>query len=248
MSLPEVTSREEWLVARKELLAREKEHTRQRDGLSADRRRLPMVRIDKDYTFEGPAGQVGLLELFDGSQQLILQHVMFDPAWDGACPGCSAGLDELAPGVLEHLRSRDTAFAAVSRAPFAKLAAFKASKGWEFAWYSSFGTDFNYDFQATVDESVAPVAYNYRTRDEHVQAGSATEQFGKQPSEQPGVSCFLRDGDEVFHTYSTYARGTDQLGSSYSLLDLTALGRSEEWEEPKGRASRSHGADPTFTD
>jgi predicted dithiol-disulfide oxidoreductase (DUF899 family) len=248
VSLPEVTSREQWLVARKELLAREKELTRQRDALNADRRRMPMVAIDQDYAFEGPAGRAGLLDMFVGCRQLILQHVMFDPGWDEACPGCSAGLDELAPGLLTHLRSRDTAFAGVSRAPFAKLAAFQARKGWEFAWYSSFGSDFNYDFHATVDEAVAPVEYNYRTRDEHAQAGSADGELGKQSAELPGVSCFLRDGDSVFHTYSTYARGTDQLGSSYSLLDLTALGRQEEWEEPKGRVSRPHGADPTFTD
>src|SRR6266478_8956279 len=120
---PEVTSREQWLVARKELLAREKEFTRQRDALNADRRRMPMVAIDKDYAFEGSAGRVGLLDMFDGCSQLILQHVMFDPSWDEACPGCSAGFDELAPGLLRHLRTRDTAFAGVSRAPFPKLAA-----------------------------------------------------------------------------------------------------------------------------
>jgi predicted dithiol-disulfide oxidoreductase (DUF899 family) len=248
VSLPEVTSREQWLVARKELLAREKELTRQRDALNADRRRMPMVAIGKDYAFEGPAGSVGLLDMFDGCSQLVLQHIMFDPDWDEACPGCSAGLDELAPGLLRHLRSRDTAFTGVSRAPFAKLAAFQARKGWEFAWYSSLGSDFNYDFHATVDEAVAPVEYNYRTRAEHVQAGSADGELGQQSAELPGVSCFLRDGDRVFHTYSTYARGTDQLGSSYTLLDLTALGRQEDWEEPKGRAPRLHGADPTFTD
>lgn len=248
MSLPEVVSREQWLVARKELLAREKELTRQRDGLNADRRRLPMVAVGKDYAFEGPAGRASLPELFDGCSQLILQHIMFDPAWDEACPGCSAGLDEMSVGLLRHLRSRDTAFAGVSRAPFAKLSASQARKGWEFAWYSSLGSDFNYDFQATVDEAVAPVEYNYRTAAEHVQAGSDDGELGRQSSELAGVSCFLRDGDSIFHTYSTYARGTDQLGSSYSLLDLTALGRSEDWEEPKGRVSRPHGADPTFTD
>jgi predicted dithiol-disulfide oxidoreductase (DUF899 family) len=162
MSLPEVTSREQWLVARKELLAREKELTRQRDALNADRRRLPMVAVDKDYVFEGPSGPARLLDLFDGRKQLVLQHVMFDPAWDTACPSCTAGLDEMGPGLLSHLRSRDTAFAGVSRAPFAKLAACQARQGWGFAWYSSFGSDFNYDYQATLDESVAPVVYNYR--------------------------------------------------------------------------------------
>jgi predicted dithiol-disulfide oxidoreductase (DUF899 family) len=248
MSLPEITSREQWLDARRELLAREKEHTRQRDALNADRRRMPMVAIEKDYTFEGPAGRVGLLDMFDGRSQLILQHIMFGPDWDDACPGCSAGLDEMASGVFRHLQARDTTFVGVSRAPFAKLAANQARKGWDFAWYSSFGSDFNYDYQVTLDEAVAPVEYNYRTRAEHVQAGSDDGELGKQSTELPGVSCFLRDGDRVFHTYSTFARGTDQLGSSYSLLDLTALGRQEEWEEPKGRVSRPHGADPSFTD
>lgn len=241
MSLPEVTTREKWLAARKELLVREKELTRQRDALNADRRRLPMVEIDKEYVFEGPDGKATLADLFGEYPQLIIQHVMFSPGWDAACPGCTAALDETAPAVLTHLRSRNTEFAAVSRAPFPKLAAYKAARGWDFAWYSAYGSDFNYDFNATLDPAVAPVMYNYRTPAEG--GLSPTE-----PEEVPGVSCFLRDGDRIFHTYSTWARGTDQLGNSYTLLDLTAFGRSEEWEEPKGRAPRLHGADPTFTD
>jgi predicted dithiol-disulfide oxidoreductase (DUF899 family) len=248
MSLPDVVSREQWLEARLRLLAEEKELTRRRDALNADRRRMPMVAVDKDYVFEGPAGPAGLLDMFDGCSQLVLQHIMFDPDWDAACSGCSAGLDEMAPALLRHLRSRDTAFAGVSRAPFAKLATCQARAGWEFAWYSSHRSDFNYDFHVTLDEAVAPVEYNYRTRDEHVRAGSDDGVLGKQSAELAGVSCFLRDGDRVFHTYSTFARGTDQLGSSYTLLDLTALGRMEDWEEPKGRVSRPHGADPSFTD
>ena len=247
MSLPEVTSREQWLVARKELLVREKELTRQRDALTADRRRLPMVRIEKDYVFEGPAGRAGLLDMFEGCSQLILQHVMFDPGWDDACPGCSAGFDEMAPGLLVHLRSRDTAFAGVSRAPLAKLAACQARKGWEFAWFSSAGSDFNYDFHVTADEAVAPVEYNYRTRAQEMQLDADAAELGKTPAELPGVSCFLRDGDSIFHTYSTYARGSDPTIGAYALLDLTALGRHEDWEEPKGRVARPHPADPTFT-
>jgi predicted dithiol-disulfide oxidoreductase (DUF899 family) len=239
VSLPEITTREEWLVARRELLAREKKQTRQRDTLNADRRRLPMVEITKQYAFGGPQGAVTLADLFEGCPQLIIQHVMYDPTWDAACPGCSAGLDEMAPGLLRHLHSRDTAFAGVSRAPHAKLAAFQQLRGWDFPWYSSYGSDFNYDFDATLDASVKPPVYNYRAQppgDEGVEG------------EVPGVSCFLRDGDRIFHTYSTWARGTDHIGSSYSLLDLTALGRSEAWEEPKGRVAKPHGADPTFTD
>ncbi|HEY1574548.1 MAG TPA: DUF899 domain-containing protein [Pseudonocardiaceae bacterium] len=248
MSMPDITSREQWLDARKQLLAREKELTRRRDELNADRRRLPMVEVDKEYVFEGADGSATLLDLFEGRSQLVLQHVMYDPTWDAACAGCSAGLDEMAPGVFEHLWSRDTTFVAVSRAPYPKLATYHQSHGWRFPWYSSFGTDFNYDFHATLDESVSPVEYNYRNRDEHVQAGSGDDSLGAESEEVPGVSCFLRDGDRVFHTYSTWARGTDQLGNAYTLLDLTALGRQEEWEEPKGRAERTHGADPTFTD
>jgi len=241
MAYPEVVTREEWLAARKRLLATEKEHTRSRDALNAERRRLPMVRIDKEYVFEGPEGKVTLAGLFGDSRQLIVQHVMFDPGWDAACPGCTASIDELADGMLTHLRSRDTTFVLVSRAPLAKLQKYQAAKGWTAPWYSSHGSDFNYDFQATLDRSIPQLEYNYRPEPEIV-SGDTTS------AEVPGFSCFLRDGDDIFHTYSTYARGTDGLGGSYTLLDLTALGRQEDWEEPKGRAPRLHGADPTFTD
>jgi len=242
MSLPQVVSREEWLVARKELLAREKELTRQRDVLSADRRRLPMVRIDKEYVFEGPDGKASLLDLFDGRRQLIVGHFMFDPSWDDGCPSCSAGADEMSRGHLEHLRARDTTFVYVSRAPLPKIEAYKARKGWTFPWYSSYGSDFNYDFHVTLDESVTPIEYNYRTKAEHERAG-ATDLGG----EQPGRSCFLRDGDTVFHTYSVFARGLETIGGSYYLLDETALGRQEDWEEPKGRAAGARGAVPDFS-
>jgi predicted dithiol-disulfide oxidoreductase (DUF899 family) len=244
VSLPEITTREKWLEARRELLAREKELTRRRDTLNADRRRLPMVEVGKDYTLEGPDGQVRFADLFAGRPQLIVQHVMYDPAWDAPCLGCSAGFDEAAPGLFRHLESRDTSFAGVSRAPYAKLAAAKADKGWEFAWYSSYGSDFNYDFTATLDPALGPALYNFQTEQEAAQdPDPVTESM-----EVPGFSCFVRDGERIFHTYSTWARGTDQIGNAYSLLDLTAFGRSENWEEPKGRAARTHGADPTFTD
>ena len=241
MAYPEVVTREEWLAARKRLLAAEKAATRSRDALNAERRRLPMVRIDKEYVFEGPEGKVTLAGLFGDSRQLIVQHVMFDPDWDAACPGCTASIDEVADGMLAHVRSRDTAFVLVSRAPLAKLQKYQASKGWTVPWYSSHGSDFNYDFRATLDRSIGQLEYNYRPEPEIVSGDTAS-------AEVPGLSCFLRDGDDIFHTYSTYARGTDGLGGSYSLLDLTALGRQEDWEEPKGRAPRLHGADPTFTD
>jgi predicted dithiol-disulfide oxidoreductase (DUF899 family) len=245
MSLPQVVSRDEWVIARKELLAKEKELTRQRDALNADRRRLPMVEIDKDYLFEGPEGKASLLDLFEGRHQLIVRHFMFDPSWEDGCPSCSAGADEISDGLLEHLHSRDTSFAVVSRAPLEKIERYKAGKGWTFPWYSSYGSDFNYDFHVTLDESVVPVEYNYRTKAEHEQAGTFLE--GEQPIEMPGQSCFLRDGDTVFHTYSSYARGAEMTGGSYYYLDLTALGRQEDWEEPKGRATSARGAVPDFS-
>jgi predicted dithiol-disulfide oxidoreductase (DUF899 family) len=243
MSLPEIASQEDWLAARKELLLREKELTRRGDALNADRRRMPMVRIDKDYTFTGPDGETGLLDLFDGRRQLIVQHFMFDPSWENGCPGCTSAVDEISDGVLEHLHARETTFALVSRAPFEKLAAYEARKGWTVPWYSSHGGDFNYDFHVTVDESVAPLLINYRTKTEVSPEMAAADQ----PMELPGISCFLRDGSSVFHTNSTYARGTEFVAGAYTFLDLTALGRQEDWEEPKGRAANVHGADPSFS-
>ncbi|MBA2346625.1 MAG: DUF899 domain-containing protein, partial [Rubrobacter sp.] len=136
-NLPQVVSREDWESARKELLAREKKLTRQRDGLNAERRRLPMVRIEKDYVFEGPDGKASLLDLFGGRRQLIVGHFMFDPSWDEGCPSCSAGAAEISDGLLDHLHARDTTFAYVSRAPLEKIEAYKASQGWTFPWYSS---------------------------------------------------------------------------------------------------------------
>ncbi len=248
MALPQIVSRDEWLAARKALLAEEKALTRRRDVLNAERRRLPMVRIDKDYRFTGPEGEVTLLDLFEGCRQLIVTHFMFDPRWDQGCPSCTAGADELSAGLLRHLHARDTALAVVSRAPYEKLARVKAARGWTFPWYSSFGSDFNYDFHVTLDESAAPVEYNYRSKAEHERAGTAGYVTGDWPLERPGTSCFLRVGDAVFHTYSTYARGDEAMGGAYYYLDLTALGRQEAWEEPKGRATAGHNATPSFAE
>jgi predicted dithiol-disulfide oxidoreductase (DUF899 family) len=239
MSLPDVVSREQWLEARRQFLAREKDFTRQRDALNADRRRLPMVRIDKDYVFQGPDGQVTLAELFGGRRQLIVQHVMFGPDWDQPCPGCSASLNELSQGVLDHLATRETEFVLTSRAPYDKIAAKAKERGWSFPWYSTYGSDFNYDFQVTLDSSRGQVDYNYRPEPQLLGGGQSTE--------LPGFSCFLREGDEIFHTYSAYARGSDHLVYTYGLLDLTALGRQENWEEPKGRVAPIRDGDPTFT-
>jgi predicted dithiol-disulfide oxidoreductase (DUF899 family) len=244
MSLPDVVSREAWRAARVDLLAQEKAMTRARDALNTKRRELPMVRIEKDYVFEGPDGSARLLDLFDGRRQLIVQHFMFDPSWEDGCPSCSAAADEISAGLLEHLHARDTTLAVVSRAPIERIERYKARKGWTFPWYSSNGTDFNYDFHVTLDESVAPVEYNFRDKEELEQAGLGWLAEGS--SEQPGYSVFLRDGDQIFHTYSMYARGAESLGGSYYFLDLTALGRQEDWEEPKDRAASGRGAVPNF--
>lgn len=244
MSLPEIVSPQEWKQARKKLLVKEKALTRERDALNAARRRLPMVRIEKDYEFDGAGGKHSLPDLFEGRRQLIVQHFMFDPSWEDGCPSCSAGADELSEGLLKHLHTRDTTFAAISRAPLEKIERYKAKKGWTFPWYSSFGSDFNYDFHVTLDESVAPIEYNFRDKAELEEHGMGWLAEGS--SEQPGHSAFLRVGDDVFHTYSSYARGAEWLGGSYAFLDWTALGRQEDWEEPKGRSESARGAVPDF--
>ena len=192
-----------------------------------------MVEIDKPYRFEGPDGQVSLLDLFEGRRQLIVDHFMFDPDWDEGCPSCSGRVDQY--GNLAHLHARDTTMAVVSRAPLAKIEAFKARKGWTFPWYSSYGSDFNYDFHATLDDRVAPVSLFFRSEAELAAAGTPwTESM--RGDEMPGISAFLRVDDEVFHTYSTYGRGIEEFHNGYHYLDLTALGRQEVWEEPTGRA------------
>jgi predicted dithiol-disulfide oxidoreductase (DUF899 family) len=228
MALPEVVSREQWLRARLALLAEEKELTRRRDALNAERRRLPMVAVQKEYLFDGPAGPVTLAGLFGECRQLVVHHVMFGPEWDAACPSCTEYTSEFTDALIARLRSRDTAFAMVCRAPLAKVAAYTAGRGWALPWYSSFGTDFNYDFQVTLDAPTAQLEYNYRAEPDLLGGAESTE--------LPGASCFVRDGSEIFHTYSAYARGLDHVDFAYAILDMTALGRQEAWEEPKGRA------------
>jgi predicted dithiol-disulfide oxidoreductase (DUF899 family) len=212
----EVT-REEWLQARKALLAKEKAFTRERDALSAARRALPRVKVEKHYVFEGPNGPRTLAELFEGKRQLLIYHFMFDPRWEQGCKSCSYVADHF-EGSLVHLAARDTALAVISRAPLAKLQAFQQRMGWKFHWLSSSGNDFNHDYHVSFDgEDVATrlVDYNYAQRTFPL-------------SEAPGLSVFLREGDAVFHTYSTYERGLDLLINTYNLLDLTPLGRQEE--------------------
>ncbi len=208
MNLPPVVSAAEWQTALDSLRATEKEATNARDALAAERRRLPRVRIDKDYVFDGPAGNVSLLDLFEGRRQLLLYHFMFGPNQDEGCNGCSMFVDQI--GHLAHLHARDTSFALVGRAPFAKIEAYKKRMGWTIPWVSSFASDFNVDF------GVSP----------------ETPRTGEyQDGETFGLSAFLRDGGDVFRTYFTSQRGVEALGSVWSFLDLTPLGRQEEWED-----------------
>jgi predicted dithiol-disulfide oxidoreductase (DUF899 family) len=208
MNLPPVVSRTEWQEARDALLAEEKAATRARDALAAKRRRLPMVAVEKDYVFDGRDGKVRLLDLFEGRSQLLLYHFMFGPNQEAGCNGCSMFIDQV--GDLAHLHARDTSFAIVSRAPSTKIEAYRQRMGWTIPWYSSFGTDFNVDFDVG-PETPQPDVY--------------------QDGETFGLSVFLRDGDSVFRTYFTTSRGVEALGSVWTFLDLTPLGRQEEWED-----------------
>ena len=212
-----VVSQEEWLAARKQLLRKEKEFTRFRDQLSAERRELPWVRVDKEYVFDGPDGKETLADLFDGRSQLMVYHFMFGPGWEQGCPSCSFVSDHI-DGANWHLPHRDVTLLAVSRAPLAQIEAFKQRMGWRFKWVSSYENDFNHDFHVsfTPDEMArGEVYYNY-----------TTTEF---PSEEaPGLSAFYQDPNgAVFHTYSTYARGLDMLVGAYNYLDLAPKGRDE---------------------
>ncbi len=187
-----------------------------------------MVRIEKEYVFEGPNGRVSLRDLFGSHRQLIVYHFMFDPSWDQGCKSCSHFMDN-SEGAIVHVTARDTAFV-VSLAPLAKIEAFKKRMGWAFPWVSSFGTDFNYDFHVTLDSDVGSVEYNYANAAELVKARKLWSEKG----ELPGLSVFMREGDRVFHTYSTYQRGLDLPLNTYNFLDLTPLGRQEEGERIQG--------------
>jgi predicted dithiol-disulfide oxidoreductase (DUF899 family) len=215
---PKVVSHSEWLATRKEFLGKEKEFTRLRDELSRQRRELPWEKIEKPYAFDGPKGKETLADLFGGKRQLIVYHFMFGPGWKEGCPSCSYIADHF-DGMTIHLAHRDTALVAISRATFPEIAAFQKRMGWKFPWYSSNASDFNFDYHvsATKEElSQDMVEYNYA--------------LTKFPSEErPGASVFFKnDQGEVFHTYSTYARGLDILLGAYNFLDLTPKGRDEE--------------------
>lgn len=204
-------------------MIKEKEATRARDALSQERRALPVVKIDKPYEFESPSGsKVKLLDLFEGRRQLIVYHFMFSPEDSEGCSACSVLGD--AVGHLSHLNARDTTFAAISRAPISKIKPFRERLGWTFPWYSSGDGDFNYDFNVTLTNS-RPLMYNYMSEEE---TKRMTSTYGSDFTfDRPGLSVFLRDGDSVYHSYSTYARGAEHLISTYSMLDLTPLGRQE---------------------
>ena len=210
MQMPEIVSAAEWQAARDRLLVKEKQHTKAGDALAAERRRLPAVRVEQDYVFEGPEGTRSLLELFDGRRQLLLYHFMFAPSvggWpDAGCPGCSMNLDQFTHPA--HLQARDTSFAVVSLAPLDAIEAYRQRMGWIFPWYSSARSTFNEDFGLTTDEG-----------------------------EDAGLSVFLRDDDgNVYRTYFSTARGLEHVGSPWTFLDLTPLGRQEDWEDtPPGR-------------
>jgi predicted dithiol-disulfide oxidoreductase (DUF899 family) len=223
---PAIVSREQWLAQRKKLLAEEKELTAHYDRVNSERRRLPMVKLEKTYVFEGPNGKQSLGALFANRRQLIVYHFMFDPAWDKGCPGCTSFIDAL--GNLSMLNERNTTFVVVSRAPLAKLEAYRAQKGWNVEWFSSFGSDFNYDFHVTLDPKVAPVEYNYRSKAEtEAKKGGPVHLEG----EAHGLSVFFRIDEDVFHTWSAYACGCESLTDSYRLLDTTPYGRQEDFED-----------------
>jgi predicted dithiol-disulfide oxidoreductase (DUF899 family) len=223
---PPIVTQDEWLVERKKLLGHEKDLAKHYDRVNAERRRLPMVKIEKDYVFDGPHGKQSLKDLFEGRRQLIVYHFMFDPTWDTGCPGCTGFVGAL--GDLSLLAKRDTTFVVVSRAPLPKLDAYKAQKGWSIAWFSSFGSDFNYDFHVTLDPKVAPAEYNYRNKAEMAAAkGHAVLMEG----EQHGLSVFFQIDGDLFHTYSAYARGCESLTDTYRLLDTTPYGRQQDFED-----------------
>lgn len=222
---PPIASREEWLALRLELLAEEKALTREYDRINAKRRRLPMVKVEKSFTFVGAEGEKTLFELFGEHRQLIVYHFMFGPDWEKGCPGCTSYVDAI--GDLSTLGERNTAMVLVSRAPLEKLLAYQKEKGWTIPWYSSGKTDFNFDFGVTFDPARGPATYNYK------------EMEVQKVEEMPGLSVFFRLGDDVYHTYSTFQRGGEALTDTYRLLDVTPYGRQEDFEDsPEGWPQR----------
>jgi len=214
-----VVTEKEWLAARKRLLVKEKQFSKARDQMNRERRALPWVKIDKEYIFQSQDGPVTLRELFGGKRQLITYHFMFGPGWKEGCPHCSFWADHY-DGVNFHLGQRDTALAVVSRAPLKEILPFKKRMGWRFNWVSSSQTDFNFDLQVSFTPEQlrsGKAVYNYGTLDMDI-------------DEREGVSAFYKDGRDIYHTYSSYARGIDLLNTTYNFLDITAKGRDENPE------------------
>lgn len=214
---PKVVSPAEWLAARKELLVKEKQLTRQRDEVDRERRALPWVKVEKTYTFQGPDGPRTLADLFDGRSQLIVSHFMFGPGWKEGCVGCSFRSDHV-DGALTHLEHHDVSLVTISRAPLSEIEAFKRRMGWRFRWLSSYGSDFNYDYRVSFTK-------------EQVEAGSGGYNYGSSgwlAEEMSGLSIFYKDHESsVFHTYSTFGRGDEMVDTTYMYLDLTPKGRNE---------------------
>jgi len=242
---PKVVSHSNWLTAHKEFLIKEKEFTRLRDELSRQRRALPWEKVEKKYQFDSTAGKMTLFDLFDGRGQLIVYHFMLGPGWGEGCKSCSYLADHF-DGSTIHLANRDTTLAVISRAPLAEIEAFKKRMGWKFQWVSSFGSDFNFDYHVsfTPEEKVrGEIDYNY----------SKSKFFSE---EGPGASVFAKDeAGDVFHTYSTYARGLDILVGTYNFLDLVPKGRDEEgldntmaWVRHHDRYSEKYFPDATKSD
>ncbi len=218
---PPIVDFDEWHTRRMDLLKQEKELTRQKDRVNAERRRQPMIRVTKEYMFDGPNRKVSLLDLFEGKRQLIVHHFMFNPKWEKGCPGCTGHVDAI--GKIDSLDRLDTRYVIVSRAPLSKLEAYKKLKGWDRPWYSAGEGDFNYDFNVSFKEGDKDAIYNFAPR------GEETE------GEGPGMSVFFRIGDEIYHTYSVFARGLESVTDSYDFLDLTPYGRQEDFEKsPEG--------------
>ncbi|MBC8105436.1 MAG: DUF899 domain-containing protein [Anaerolineae bacterium] len=242
MNIHQIVSREQWIETRRELLAKEKQLTRQRDELARQRRDLPWVRVEADYVFDAPHGKVTLAELFGEKSQLIVYHFMYGPEWKEGCPSCSFVTDHL-DGAVPHLSARDVSLVLISRAPLTKIQAFQKRMGWRIPWVSSNGSDFNYDYHVSftpAQKASGKVDYNYTMQ--------------KFPSDEaPGASVFYKEPatGEIFHTYSVYARGLDQLVGTYTLLDLVPKGRDEdklgfsmEWVRHHDRYNGGEFADP----
>ncbi len=229
MKISQIATRQDWLAARLDLLAKEKVVSRDMAALAEQRRALPAVPVDKEYVFEGPDGTLRLIDLFEGRSQLIVYHFMWLHDIDEGCPSCSFAVDNM-PNPIHLNEGADTTLVLVSRAPYPRLSGFKSRMGWQLPFYSSHGSHFNYDFHVSNDESIAPIEYNYKDKDTLLRDGLGY--VAADGADGQGVSVFVQDEGRVFHTYSTYGVGADVMLSTYRFLDLSPLGRQRyvnEW-------------------